>query len=234
MNQGEDIELNSSDSTYVLRDDDMSDSSSDCLLYDDIDDTSSDDERLPYFTPQHVPDNMVPFSDNIFSRSSAFQPSAIFTAQLQLHNLFNRNKGSLKMYDDMIDILNTFMGTLNNIHVPKFMHHTQFLQKVENNFNTAELKPTYGSVCLHNGSLATVPVFDMKTMILSILHDESLMRDEHFAPGMDIFTGEVDKTCSQTNDMFGEIHTGDAWTPAVQRFCGTEKKYMPLVLNNKR
>ena len=110
MNQG-DIESDSSDSTYVLRDDDMSDSSSDCLLFDDIDDTSSDDERLPYFTPQYVPDNMVPFSDNIFSRSSAFQTSAIFTAQLQLHNLFNRNKGSLKMYDDMIDILNTYMGS---------------------------------------------------------------------------------------------------------------------------
>ena len=110
------------------------------------------------------------------------------------------------------------------------MHRTQFLQKVENKFNTAQLKPTYGSVSLHNGSLATVPVFDMKTMILSILHDESLMRDDNFAPGMDIFTGEVHKTCSTTNDVFGEIHTGDAWTPAVERFCGTEKKYMPLGL----
>jgi len=35
------------------------------------------------------------------------------------------------------------------------------------------MRPEYAAVRLHNNTFATVPVFDMKTMILSILHDPS-------------------------------------------------------------
>ena len=89
------------------------------------------------------------------------------------------------------------------------------------------MKPTYGSVRLHNGSIATVPVFDIKAMIVSILHDNSLMCVENFARGLDIFTGDVDEQC-EYNNCYGEIHTGDAWVPAKDRFAGTEGKYMPF------
>ena len=67
----------------------------------------------------------------------------------------------------------------------------------------------------------------MKTMILSILHDNTLMRQENFATGLDIFTGDVDEHCPQ-NKCYGEIHTGEAWQPAKERFCGRDGKYMPF------
>lgn len=92
-----------------------------------------------------------------------------------------------------------------------------------------KFKPTYGSVQLQNGGLATVPVFDMKTMIL-LLHDKTLMQNHNFAPGLDIiFTGNLNDDCYE-NNTFGEIHTGDAWNQAVHRFGGEGNKYMPLGL----
>ena len=34
-------------------------------------------------------------------------------------------------------------------------------------------------------------------------------------------------TCAN-NRCYGEIHTGDAWQPVRDKFCGTEGKYMPF------
>jgi len=132
------------------------------------------------------------------------------------------------MYDETIEIIQRYIDSLNIHGAPtKLVSRQAFQDRVENIFNTAELKPTYGSVRLHDNSIATVPVFDMKTMILSILHDNTLMRQENFATGLDIFTGDVDEHCPQ-NKCYGEIHTGEAWQPAKERFCGRDGKYMPF------
>jgi len=64
-------------------------------------------------------------------------------------------------------------------------------------------------------------------MILSMVHDKSLMKEENFAAGLDIFTGNVDTNCDE-NNSYGEIHTGDAWEPARDKFCGRDGKYMPF------
>ena len=77
------------------------------------------------------------------------------------------------------------------------------------------MRPEYAAVRLHNNTFATVPVFNMKTMILSILHDPSLMMDKNFADGLNVFTGDVD--CSlPCNKFYGEIHTGDGWLKAKE------------------
>ena len=44
-----------------------------------------------------------------------------------------------------------------------------------------------------DGSNATVSVFDIDHMILSLITDESLMAEDNLADGYDIFTGKVDK-----------------------------------------
>ena len=67
------------------------------------------------------------------------------------------------------------------------------------------------NVTLSDGTEATVSLFDIEHMILSLLSDESLMKDENLAPGYDIFTGDVDENHTH-NQNYGEIHTGDAWT----------------------
>ena len=91
------------------------------------------------------------------------------------------------------------------------------------------MKPTNQNVKLTDNTLATVPVFDAKTMILSLLHDPSLMKQENLAEGYDIFTGE-ELDGYNCNNNYGEIHTGDAWKPALRRFCGDYGDYMPIAL----
>ncbi len=77
----------------------------------------------------------------------------------------------------------------------------------------------------------TVPVFDSKEMIISILTDKTLMTDKHFAEGYNVLLGDVDpnKTCKE---KYGEVHTGDAWIPARNRYCQNDQgiKTMPVML----
>ena len=192
------------------------------------DDESIEDNALQYFTPPSIPDADVPFSGELYGAgNSSFTSPAHLTAQLQLNDLFNRNKGSLKMYDDVIKIINTYVNLPTFDKFSPLIKRQPFLNLLDELFNTSTMRPTYGSIRLYDGSLATVPVYDMKTMILSILHDDTLMRTENFAPGLDIFTGDVDDNCD-ANNYFGEIHTGDAWLPAKNRICGSTGLYMPF------
>jgi hypothetical protein len=59
-----------------------------------------------------------------------------------------------------------------------------------------------------------------EAMILSLVLDENLMHPDNIAEGYDIFTGKG----SQPDDIYGEIHTGDAWEPVRQHFCGIHNK----------
>lgn len=191
------------------------------------DDESIEDNLLQYFTPPYVPDAIVPFSDKLYGAGSSFASPANFTAQLQLNDLFNRNKGSLNMYDEVINIINPYVTSPTFDKFSPLLKRQPFLKCVDEVFNTSAMRPTYGTIHLYDGALATVPVYDMKTMILSILHDNTLMRTENFAPGLDIFTRNVDDDCD-ANKYFREIHTGDAWLPAKNRICGLRREYMPF------
>ena len=69
------------------------------------------------------------------------------------------------------------------------------------------------NVKVHDGSVVTVPVFDAKSMILDILTNPICMQESNFAPGYDVFTGDVDENHDE-NKRYGENHTGNAWLPA--------------------
>jgi hypothetical protein len=79
--------------------------------------------------------------------------------------------------------------------------------------------------------MVTVPVFDTKEMIISILTDKTLMTDKNFAGGYNVLSGDVNlnKTC---NEKYREAHTGDAWIPARNRYCQNDQgiKTMPVTL----
>ncbi len=66
--------------------------------------------------------------------------------------------------------------------------------------------------------VASVAVYDLKAMIMSLQTDERLMTPENIAHGYDFFTG---KSIGDLHEL-GEIHTGDTWQPACQRFCGDD------------
>ncbi len=44
------------------------------------------------------------------------------------------------------------------------------------------------------------------------------MDKSNIAEGCNVFTGDVDDGHT-ANNQYGEIHTGDAWLPACDRFC---------------
>ncbi len=101
-----------------------------------------------------------------------------------------------------------------------------FSKKIERNLSTTILKPKDILVNLKGGGQANVAVFNLEAMILSLVLDEILMHHDNIAEGYDIFTGKG----SQPDDVYGEIHTGDAWKPAWQHFCGDDSINMPLAL----
>jgi hypothetical protein len=131
------------------------------------------------------------------------------------------------MYNKKIEIFNQYIAVADFNKYARLLPRNTFLTRVEEVFHTTDLKPTYGSVRTPNELLTTVPVFDTKAMILSILHGAVLMQPDNLAEGIDIFIGTVDAQCHH-NSLYGEIHTGNAWKPAVQCFCGSEGKYTPF------
>jgi hypothetical protein len=100
------------------------------------------------------------------------------------------------------------------------------MKKLEKSLEVSKLKHNNVKVKLSSGGVASVAVFDLEAMIMSPLMDERIMTEENFADGLNIFTGKPEGVI---ND-FGEIHTGDAWEPALQQFCSNVLHDMPLAL----
>ncbi len=94
-------------------------------------------------------------------------------------------------------------------------------------FNSKALQPINGTVRLQNNTLVIVSVFDTKHMIISFLTDPSVMNEKNFAEGYNVLIGEVDN--HPANNKYGEVHTGDAWFPARDRYCHN-KTDMPVGL----
>jgi hypothetical protein len=79
------------------------------------------------------------------------------------------------------------------------------------------------------GGQATISVFDLEAMIMSLLTDPTLMQPKNIAHGYDLFTGKCEG--NNTDDGYGKIYTGDAWEPDQQRFCGNDNSInMPIAL----
>jgi hypothetical protein len=64
-------------------------------------------------------------------------------------------------------------------------------------------------------------------MIISLLSDPSVTNKKNFAEVYNVLTGEVDNY--PANNKYGEVHTGDAWLPARDRYC-QNKTDMPVGL----
>jgi hypothetical protein len=81
-------------------------------------------------------------------------------------------------------------------------------------------------VTLTDGSIATVPIFYVRAILVAFLNDPFQMREEFFAPNYDIFTGKA----KERKQTLAEIHTGSLWEPARQRYCGDNPNAFPLAL----
>jgi hypothetical protein len=79
------------------------------------------------------------------------------------------------------------------------------------------------SVPLTDGSVAPVPIFDVKALLIAFLNDPLRMHQENFASNYDIFTGKA-KLPTSTLD---EIHTGSLQAQARQNTVAIIEIHFP-------
>jgi hypothetical protein len=122
------------------------------------------------------------------------------------------------MFDDICHLVNEYTLSQDlSIHT-KLQCRKSFLRYMEGSHRTHLLRPTTRNVALYDGKIVTVPVFDMKEMLVSILTDKTLMSNTNFAEGYNVLTGDVDNN-NPCNQKYREVHTGDAWLPTWDRYC---------------
>ena len=147
--------------------------------------------------------------------------------QVELADLLGRHRSDLTLYDEVIDLVkNHSEGNELDFQSESLMGRKPFLAQLVKNLKAEPLVPTDVEVELTDGSEVTVSVFDIEAMILSLLHDENLMRPENLADGYDLHTGKPTEAVTH----YGEIHTGDAWEPARKHYCGDGGQNMPIAL----
>lgn len=160
-----------------------------------------------------------------YNTDSSFPPSYRF--QLDLLSTLSKHRIDLNLHDEIIDVIKQHSSECRlHFSSDNLQNRLPLLKKIERNIDTYQLKPRDIIVNLSGGVQATVSVFNLKAMLLSLLLDDNLMRPENLAKGYNIFTGKG----SQPDDVYGEIHTGDAWEPSRRRFCGDDPRNMPVAL----
>jgi hypothetical protein len=166
-------------------------------------------------------DNAVsPYDPNCF-----LPPSYQF--QLDLLSTLSKHRIDLNFHDKIIHVIKQHSSNqMLHFSSDTLQNRNLFLKIIKRNLSTAILKPKDILVNLKRGGQDNVADFNLKAMILSLILDENLMHPNNLAEGYDIFIGKG----SQPDDIYGEIHTVDAWEPARQHFCGDDLCNMPLAL----
>jgi hypothetical protein len=120
------------------------------------------------------------------------QNMAINRFQIMLHDLINKHKASLQMYDKIYHLVIKYASSPNfNCH-SKLRSRKSFLKSIEDTNQTHTLRPTNVNVQLHSSTLVAVPVFDIKEMTNSMLMDNTLMTESNLAKGYNVLTGDVE------------------------------------------
>jgi hypothetical protein len=126
-----------------------------------------------------------------FQRNTICLPPDI-AFQVHLLSQMNTHRGNdLNMFNEVIRCVkahaihyNMDYTTANTVKKATYTVAQKYYQL---NF----LKPTLHSVPLTDGSVATVPIFDVKALLIAFLNDPLRMRQENFASNYDIFTGKA-------------------------------------------
>jgi hypothetical protein len=150
--------------------------------------------------------------------------------RVMLHDLVMNHRASLQIFDDICNLVSEYTVSPDFSVMTKVPSRKSLLRSIEETYRTHGLRPTNQIVRLHDNSYVTVLVFDTKEMIISLLTDPFLMTDSNFAKGYNVLTKKVDMN-NLCNSKYGEVHTGDAWLPARNRYCTvTEQLTMPVAL----
>ena len=156
----------------------------------------------------------------VFDEYTAFQS--------QLYSEIMQYRGApLCMYDNILSIIRHWAlernldFNVNEIYRSRnsLLHRLKKLYKMEN--FRAKL------VNVHVSHDRTLPVvrFDLVEVLCNMFADERIFHPDNIAKGYDIWTGKTEPC-----DVFGEIHTGDSFSEAVEFYVRKEGDFgIPLV-----
>ncbi len=148
---------------------------------------------------------------------------------MELSNICTRHQTDLNIQEKIIELIkNVSDGKELSFSSRNLQNRLGFVKKIERNSQAEQLKHKDMVVSLATGGRASVAVFKLEAMIISLLLDESIIHPDYIAQGYNLLTGKP----NGLNDKYGEIHLGDAWEPARQFFCGdyTPNHNMPLAI----
>jgi hypothetical protein len=83
----------------------------------------------------------------------------------------------------------------------QILSRKQLVQLLTKYYQLDFLKPTLYSVPFTDGSVATIPIFDVKALLTAFLNDPLRMRSEKFASNDDIFTGKAKLPTSTLDEI---------------------------------
>ncbi len=106
---------------------------------------------------------------------ASFKSTSAATHQFQvlLHDLMMKHRTSLQLFDDICSLVNNYTSSPDFSMTSKIPNRKAFLflRSIEHVHHTHRLQPTNMNVRLHDNSWVTVPIFDTKQMIISLLTD---------------------------------------------------------------
>jgi hypothetical protein len=144
---------------------------------------------------------------------------------IQLQHIISSHRGvDLKLFDKIMNLIKCFSNT--DFSSVKLYHRKEFTSTITSLYNLHHLKHSVYNVQLSDQLIVSVPVFNVKSIILSILQDPHRMKKENFAMGYDIFSGKS----MQPITHLDEIHTGKLWPVARDHYCQDETDVFPLAL----
>ncbi len=82
-----------------------------------------------------------------------------------------KHKASLQMFDEIRNLVNEYTFSPEFLVNTKLQPQKSFIRSIEGSYHTRLLRPNNQNVRLHHGIIVTVPVFDMKAMLTSLLTD---------------------------------------------------------------
>ena len=84
--------------------------------------------------------------------------ASVHKLQVMLLDIVYKHKASLKMYDDICELVNDYSSSSDFDRHAKLQSRISFLRSIEKTHCTLGLRPYHGTVQLHNDTSVTVPV----------------------------------------------------------------------------
>jgi hypothetical protein len=124
--------------------------------------------------------------------------------QVDLLTILSQHCTDLNFHDEIISVIMSHSNEQQiNFSSNNLKSRSSLLKDLERNMDTAKLKPKDVVVDLTFSGQATVSIFDLEMMIMSLMTDPTCMHPKNIPHGYNIFTG---KSVGCQGYRYGKIH----------------------------